>query len=81
MRRPLIVADPPKVFGKVVLDRTAGSDPSGKDPLVDAVVGALSARGLLRAGEEESVRIRLRALSEQEAEILADPPSMVRMHS
>jgi tRNA-(ms[2]io[6]A)-hydroxylase len=35
----------------------------------------------LRAGKEESVRIRLRALSEQEAEILADPPSMVRMHS
>ena len=35
----------------------------------------------LRVGEEESVRIRLRALAEREAEILADPPSMVRMHS
>jgi tRNA-(ms[2]io[6]A)-hydroxylase len=34
-----------------------------------------------RVGEEESVRVRLAELSEREAEILADPPSMVRMHS
>jgi tRNA-(ms[2]io[6]A)-hydroxylase len=34
-----------------------------------------------RVGEEASVRVRLQELSEREAEILADPPSMVRMHS
>ncbi len=34
-----------------------------------------------RVGEEESVRVRLDELSEREAEILADPPSMTRMHS
>jgi tRNA-(ms[2]io[6]A)-hydroxylase len=34
-----------------------------------------------RAGAEASVRVRLRELSERESEILADPPSMVRMHS
>ena len=30
---------------------------------------------------EASVRVRLQELSERESEILADPPSMVRMHS
>ena len=35
----------------------------------------------LRTGEEAPVRTRLQELSEREAEILADPPSMVRMHS
>ena len=54
MRRPLIVADPPEAFGEVVLDRTAGSDPSGKDGMVDALVESLSKKGFLRAGEEET---------------------------
>jgi tRNA-(ms[2]io[6]A)-hydroxylase len=34
-----------------------------------------------RAGGETSVRVRLQELSERESEILADPSSMVRMHS
>ena len=51
MRRPLIVADPPETFGEVILDRSAGSDPSGKDELVDAVIDALSMAGLLRSDE------------------------------
>ena len=34
-----------------------------------------------RVGEEESVRNRLEELAKQEAEILADRTSMVRMHS
>ncbi len=54
MKRPLIVADPPETFGEVVLDRTAGSDPPGKDELVDAVVEVLSREGCLDPGEEEA---------------------------
>ena len=54
MRRPLIVADPPEVFGEVVLDMTSGSERSAKDGLVDGAVDALSKRGLFSPGEGET---------------------------
>ena len=54
VKRPLIVADPPEVFGEVVLDVTRGSERAGKDGLVDGVVDALLKRALLSPGEGET---------------------------
>ena len=54
MKRPLIVADPPEVFGEVIIEIMGGSERSVKDELVDAVIDALSKEGLLRPEEEDA---------------------------
>ena len=54
VKRPFIVADPPEVFGEVILDITGGSGRSVKDGLVDAVIDALSEEGLLPPDDGDS---------------------------